>query len=168
MHMNYFELFEIAPTLRPDPAELRKKFFALSRRFHPDYHVQLDADNQQVALETSAVLNKAYNTLSSEQETIQYLLGWKGLLAENEKYALPPDFLMEMMELNEEAADAGDQQAKEKILEKIIQAENEIYAPVQDIIANYREGGTSEKELLQVKDYYFKKKYLERLQQQLL
>mgnify|MGYP006166456751 CR=1 FL=1 len=41
--MNYFELFELAPTLRPDPVELRRKFFTLSRKFHPDYHVQQDA-----------------------------------------------------------------------------------------------------------------------------
>jgi molecular chaperone HscB len=166
--MNYFELFELEPTLKPDPAELRKKFFALSRKFHPDYHIQNDADNQQVALETSAVLNRAYKTLGNEQETIKYLLGWKGLLQENEKYALPPDFLMEMLELNEEAADAGDAAGKEKLREKIKQAEHGIYVPVQNIIENYREGVTSETELMQVKDYYFKKKYLERLQQQLL
>jgi len=166
--MNYFELFELAPTLRPDAAELRKKFFALSRQFHPDYHVQNDTDNQQVALETSAILNKAYKTLSSEQETIKYFLTWKGLLEENEKYELPPDFLMEMLELNEEAADANDEAEKKKLLERIKQAEQEIYEPVEKIIADYREGITSEKELLQVKDYYFKKKYLERLQQQLL
>lgn len=166
--MNYFELFELAPTLRPDPAELRKKYFALSRRFHPDHHIQNDAGKQQVALETSAVLNKAYKTLSNEQETIKYLLTWKGLLQEAEKYELPPDFLMEMLELNEEAAAAGDAAEKKKLAERIKQVEEEIYEPVQNIIQDYREGVTSEKELLQVKDYYFKKKYLERLQQQLL
>lgn len=166
--MNYFELFELAPTLRPDPAELRKKYFALSRRFHPDHHIHNDAGKQQVALETSAVLNKAYKTLSNEQETIKYLLTWKGLLQEAEKYELPPDFLMEMLELNEEAAAAGDAAEKKKIAESIKQVEEEIYEPVQNIIQDYREGVTSEKELLQVKDYYFKKKYLERLQQQLL
>lgn len=166
--MNYFELFELPPTLKPDPAELRKKFFTLSRKFHPDYHIQNDADNQQTALETSAVLNQAYKILSDEQQTIKYMLSWKGLLQENEKYELPPEFLMEMLELNEEAADADDQQSKKKVLEKIKQAEHEIYAPVQNIITDYREGSTSEEELLQVKDYYFKKKYLERLQQQLL
>src|SRR5687767_10466041 len=166
--MNYFELFELPPTLKPDPAELRKKFFALSRKFHPDYHVQHDAGDQQLALENSAILNKAYKTLSNEQETIKYLLTWKGLLQENEKYALPPDFLMEMLELNEEAAEAADGEAKEKLIKKIKKAEQEIYEPVEKIISDYREGHTSEEELLQVKDYYFKKKYLERLQQQLL
>jgi molecular chaperone HscB len=45
--------------------------------------------------------------------------------------------------------------------------EKELYEPVQNIIENYKEGITTQKELLQVKDYYFKKKYLQRLYQQL-
>ena len=45
--------------------------------------------------------------------------------------------------------------------------ENEIYEPVKSIIQNYKEGITSKEELLQVKDYYFKKKYLHRLSHQL-
>ena len=36
---------------------------------------------------------------------------------------------------------------------------------LKNIIENYKEGVTTEEELLQVKEYYFKKKYLERLQQ---
>ena len=41
------------------------------------------------------------------------------------------------------------------------------YKPVKDIIEHYREGITTEKDLLKVKEYYYKKKYLQRIQQQL-
>jgi molecular chaperone HscB len=34
---------------------------------------------------------------------------------------------------------------------------------VEAIITNYQEGITTEKELLQVKEYYFKKKYLDKI-----
>jgi len=43
----------------------------------------------------------------------------------------------------------------------------EIYEPVQQVVENYQEGITTEKELLQVKDYYYQKKYLDRIKQQL-
>ena len=43
----------------------------------------------------------------------------------------------------------------------------EIYEPVKEIVEHYQEGAVSEKELLQVKEYYFKKKYLDRIRQQL-
>ncbi len=75
-----------------------------------------------------------------------------------------------MMEFNEELAEAqleGDNNLKTKLSEQLTQFENEIYEPVANTIENYKEGITTEEELLQVKDYYFKNKYLHRLTQQL-
>ena len=43
--------------------------------------------------------------------------------------------------------------------------QSEIYEPVKEIVEHYQEGVTSEKELLQVKEYYYKKKYLQRIRQ---
>ncbi len=168
--MNYFELFEIPVQLKVDKDLIRKKFFELSRQSHPDYFVNNTNLEQQNALESSASLNKAFKTFSNIQETIKYVLQQKGLLAEEEKYVLPSSFLMEMMEFNEELAEAqleGDNNLKTKLSEQLTQFENEIYEPVANTIENYKEGITTEEELLQVKDYYFKNKYLHRLTQQL-
>jgi molecular chaperone HscB len=167
--MNYFELFQIPVQLKVDKNEIRKKFFELSRASHPDYFVNNPSGEQQTALESSALLNKAFKTFSNADETIKYVLEQKGLLETDEKYALPPSFLMEMMELNEELAEAqtGDAAASAKLEAQIKQLQNELYEPVAGIIENYQEGVTTEKELLQVKEYYFKKKYLLRLQHQL-
>ncbi len=168
--MNYFELFEIPVQLKVDKDLIRKKFFELSRQSHPDYFVNNTNHEQQNALESSASLNKAFKTFSNIQETIKYVLQQKGLLAEEEKYVLPSSFLMEMMEFNEELAEAlleGDNNLKTKLSEQLTQFENEIYEPVANTIENYKEGITTEEELLQVKDYYFKNKYLHRLTQQL-
>ena len=99
--MNYFEVFDIPVQLIIDKAALKKKFFELSRRYHPDYFIQQEPAAQQQALEQSALINKAFKTFTNRDETIKYVLELKGLLTENEKYDLPPEFLMEMMELNE-------------------------------------------------------------------
>jgi len=166
--MNYFEVYDIPVQLLVDKTVFKKKYFELSRRYHPDYFVQQEAATQQQALEQSALINKAYKTFSSRDETIKYVLELKGLLTENEKYDLPPDFLMEMLELNESLAEAQfDPAARAAVLQKVLQTEDELYQPVKGIIENYREGVTTTAELRQVKDYYFKKKYLERLKQQL-
>ena len=50
---------------------------------------------------------------------------------------------------------------------RIAELQSEIYEPVKEIVEHYQEGTTSEKELLQVKEYYYKKKYLDRIRQQL-
>jgi molecular chaperone HscB len=87
-------------------------------------------------------------------------------LQEEEKYKLPSDFLMEMMELNEQLMDAkmeGDETAIGNVKFQISNLKSEIYEPVAKIVADYQEGITSEKELLQVKEYYYKKKYLDRI-----
>jgi hypothetical protein len=44
---------------------------------------------------------KGLKILQDRDQTIKYVLQLKGLLEEEEKYQLPPDFLMEMMEMNE-------------------------------------------------------------------
>jgi molecular chaperone HscB len=168
--MNYFELFGIPVQLVVDKDLIKKRYFELSRQSHPDYFVNADDKAQANALEASALLNKALKTLSNRESTIAYVLQEKGLLEEHEKYTLDPDFLMGMLELNEALAEAAmddDAGAKEQLSQKLAAAEKEIYEPVETIITNYQEGVTTQEELLQVKDYYYKKKYLERLRQQL-
>lgn len=168
--MNYFELFEIPVGFHVDKNALKRKYFELSRKFHPDYFVTDNNEEQKKALETSAQLNKGLKTLSNKDEIIPYLLKEKGMLQEEEKYSLPSSFLMQMMDLNEELAEAGlenNEQAKKEVRQRITDLQHELYKGVKSSIDNYKEGVTAEKELLLVKDYYFKKKYLDRLNQQL-
>jgi molecular chaperone HscB len=168
--MNYFELFEVPVQLKVDKPSVYKKYIELRKQNHPDYFATGNADEQSRSLEISASLNKAWKTFQSPGETIKYVLQLKGLLEEEEKYHLPPGFLMEMMEVNEQLMDAKMDGNSEKIssLSSVISnLSNHIYEPVKEIVERYQEGVTTEKELLQVKDYYFKKKYLNRIKQQL-
>ncbi len=87
-------------------------------------------------------------------------------MQENEKYELPPDFLMEMMELNEMLMEP-DILVVEETETKISQLENQLYQSVQNIIENFIEDRTTDEQLLVVKDYYFKKKYLKRILERL-
>ena len=107
--MTYFELFGIPVQLKVDSNKLSGKFFELSKKYHPDYFVNEDQAAQDNALEKSAMLNKAWKTFQNPDATIKYVLLEKGLLEEEEKYELPPDFLMEVLEINEQLMDADKQ-----------------------------------------------------------
>lgn len=157
--MTHFELFNLPITLKVDTSGLSKKYFELQRKYHPDRFVQATEAEQEETLQVSAQINKAFKTLKDEDETIKYVLQLKGLLEEEEKYQLSSDFLMEVMELNEELEEG----MTNAIQSKIDQLKKELYATVETIITNYQEGISTEKELLQVKEYYFKKKYLDRM-----
>ena len=89
-------------------------------------------------------------------------------IEEEEKYELPPDFLMEVLEINEQLMDIEDHpELKTNLQSALENLQTEIYAPVKEIVEHYQEGITTEKELLQVKAYYYKKKYLLRIRKQL-
>lgn len=157
--MNYFELYGLPVSLMPDQQLVKQRFYELSRKYHPDFFSNASEAEQAEALETSSAVNKAWKIFTNPDETIKYVLQQKGLLEEGEKYDLPADFLMEMMELNEEAAE-GDQT---RIRQQVANIMRDMYEPVKPIVEHYREGVTTREELLQVKAYYFKKKYLNRI-----
>lgn len=164
--MNYFELFDIPVQLKVDRSALSPRYFLLSKKYHPDYFVKGSEEEQATALEKSALLNKAWKTFQNPDETLKYVLLLKGLLEEEEKYELPADFLMEVMEINEQLMDT-ESVSTAQLGTRINDLQTEIYEPVKKIIEGYHEGVTTEKELLEVKDYYYKKKYLDRIRRQL-
>lgn len=126
------------------------------------------SERQADSLEISAQLNRAYKVFRDDDETIKYVLQMKGLLEEEEKYVLPPDFLMEVLEINEQLMDSGDDpKLREKLIHAIEELNSLIYSPVKNIIENYKEGSTTTHDLLKVKEYYYKKKYLLRIKDQL-
>lgn len=153
--MNYFELFELPVTIKIDTSKLAKKFFEQQKKYHPDFFANGTEHEQAEALEISSQLNKALKVLKNEDQTIKYVLQLKGLLVEEEKYQLPPAFLMEMMELNEELGDDSANQVNS--------IEQELRSEVSNIIDNYDDTATATADLLKLKEYYYKKKYLQRI-----
>ena len=153
--MNYFELFELPISIQTDKALLARKYFDLQKKFHPDFFAKGTEYEQAEALEISSQLNKALKVLRDQDQTIKYVLHLKQLLEEEEKYQLPPAFLMEMMDLNEEL--------DENSAKQIQALEDQLYSEVAAIIENYNDATTTQAELLKLKEYYYKKKYLQRI-----
>src|SRR5437868_2117865 len=153
--MNYFELFDIPVSVRVDQTKLAQKYFELQKKFHPDFFAQSTEAEQAEALENSSAANKALKIFKNEDATIKYVLQLKGLLEEEEKYQLPPEFLMEMMDLNEDLSEDSALQ--------IQTLENQLHSEVAPIINFYHDASITYAELMQLKEYYYKKKYLQRI-----
>ena len=157
--MNYFELFELPVSLRVDKSSLARKYFELQKKHHPDFYTNADETDQKDSLEMSATINKGLKVLQQPDETIKYVLQLKGLLEEEEKYQLPPDFLMEMMEMNEKLLEEDPADFRKEVAA----LENELYEEIREIVENYDDSAVTTEDLLKVKAYYFKKKYLHRI-----
>ena len=161
--MNYFDLFGLPIGFQVDTKQLRAAFMEIQRASHPDKFTQANEFEQEEALEKSAIANKAFTLLQNPTAILPYVLEIKGFLEKEEKYALSPDFLMAMMELNEEWMDADDEAAKQNVLSKVKNIENEIFSPIQAYMETSSVDTISQEGMLQIKEYYYKKKYLDRI-----
>jgi molecular chaperone HscB len=160
--MNYFELFRLPIGFQVDAAKLRQAYMEIQRTSHPDKFTQSSIDDQDIALEKSAIANKAFTLLNNKELILPYVLEVMGYMETDEKYALSPDFLMEMMDLNEAWMDADSEAAKSNVTQQVKTIQNAIYTTVKAILEANSIDITKEA-MLQVKEYYYKKKYLDRI-----
>ena len=169
--MNYFELYNIPESFSPDAGEVKKKFYELSRKYHPDRFTMADEARKTEALRMSAMNNDAYKVLNNADAAMAYILKLHGLLEEEEKYNLPPEFLMEMMELNEAISEYEMEPENEDVRTEAttsLQGQMEEWeAEVQPLRAKYEAASPDASLLQQVKDYYFRKKYLLRIKERI-
>lgn len=167
--MNYFEWFGLNISFYPDEQALREAYYRISQKYHPDFFAQAEAEEQKQALEQSTYTNQAFKTLSHPDSRIAYVLELKGLIREGEKPKLDPEFLMEMMDLNESLSEALLSQDQEKIrsLEATIEGlENELKSEMRRLCLAYDEGNSPEAGS-RITQLSYQKKYLRRLRDQL-
>jgi molecular chaperone HscB len=88
-----------------DPQVIERAFFDKSKELHPDRFANAPAAERVAALSRSRALNDAYQTLKKPVPRAEYLLERAGVtIGDNER--LDPTFLMEILELREELAEA--------------------------------------------------------------
>ena len=156
-------MFGLPIGFQVDTKQLRAAFMDIQRASHPDKFTQANEFEQEEALEKSAIANKAFTLLQSPAAILPYVLEIKGFLEAEEKYALSPDFLMEMMDLNEAWMDAEEDSDKQAIIKQVEQIKTAIYAPIQTYMEMDQIDTFSQEAMLQIKSYYYKKKYLDRI-----
>lgn len=160
--MNYFQLFNFPVSPLVDKSLLAQKYFELQKKFHPDFFTQSSDEEKEMALQQSADINKAFAVFKNEEKTIEYFLLLKGFIEAGEKYQLPPDFLMQMMELNETL----DEKDGVTLAAEMAALEKEWYAEIEQLL---QQPGLEENSaaMEKLKAYYYKKKYLKRILERL-
>jgi molecular chaperone HscB len=115
---DYFQLLGIPRSFRQDGDDLRRRYLALNRHAHPDFHTGDTTEAQQLALTVASAVNDAYRTLNDPISRAAYLVELLGGKSSADDRAVPDGFLAEMMTLREELSDAktqGDRQAADKM-----------------------------------------------------
>ena len=108
--MNYFEVFQLPRRLVIDGDELQRRFYALARRTHPDFHQAAPPAERAAVEERAALVNAAYRTLRDPIARADYLVRLEEGRATREGAAdrpkAPPALLAEMFEIQEALAEA--------------------------------------------------------------
>lgn len=69
---NYFELLGVSPDAKP--SDIKKAFYALAKQYHPDrFRGQLNGEVLRLAENLFAAMFRAYETLSRDDDRLQYL-----------------------------------------------------------------------------------------------
>ncbi len=167
--MNYFELFQLPICLTLDAKEVKKRYLKIGREFHPDRYAQASPAEQEKAMQLTSLANTAYATLKNPDKRMGYLLTLMGVMEEGEKYQLPPDFLMEVMEVNEDLMELEmeDDPSGLAAIQKTVNAfEDEMLAELTPYLTHhFKKEDVAELNVL--KEHFFKHRYLLRIKERL-
>ena len=118
--MDYFTLFGLPARYQLDTQALSLRFQDLQRQYHPDKFASGSQAEQHAAVQQSATINQAWQTLRHPLMRAEYLLSLHGFdLASEQHTVRDTAFLMEQLELREEL-DEIEQAKDEARLESFI------------------------------------------------
>ena len=115
---DYFEFFGLERKLVIDADALQRRFYQLSRQWHPDRFSRRPTDEQNKSLEATSLLNDGYRTLKDPLKRAEYLLTQEGFpIGEQRSKDVPPELLEEVFELNMmlEELKSGDESARPQL-----------------------------------------------------
>jgi len=162
--VNYFEFYNIPVSFFPDLAKIKQAYFQKSRESHPDFFTNATEEEQSNALQQSSFNNTAYKILSEFQSRFKYILELENLIDTEQKEQMPPEFLMQMMDFNEEVMDLQIEFDRDKFVKLKLQLETfqkSLEKSIQTLFEAYPQINLEEKK--ELKHYYFKNKYVNRL-----
>ena len=167
--INYFDFYGIPESFHPNVPALKRKFYELSKQYHPDFHATDTDEKQQEILELSTINNKAWQTLSDPAKRLEYILRQRELLVDGAKPALPGDFLMEMMDINERLMEIEDAGQWAEINNEVLAVDDDIKQKLDSLTKDYDELDDTAKEsrLNEILDIYYRQKYLLRIKESL-
>jgi molecular chaperone HscB len=100
--VDYFTCLGLPRRLSIDIGGLERKFYELSRAFHPDFYQNKTETEQEISLANSAMLNTAYRTLKDPFQRAEYLVRLEAGSAKDIRSTPPADLFEEILSLQED------------------------------------------------------------------
>jgi molecular chaperone HscB len=170
---DFYDFFGLDRKLNVDESELQKRFYELSRRWHPDRFSRKSAAEQAHALEATAILNDGYRTLRNPVRRAEYLLKEEGFpIGEQRSKDVPPELLEEVFELNMmlEELKEGDDSARpqlESARQNFVGLRDDVDRELETLFSKYdaaeSQSETAKQALHEIRGVLNRRRYIENL-----
>jgi len=170
---NFFKFFGLEQKLQVDAEALQKRFYELSKQWHPDRFSRKSRNEQAEALEATAVLNDGYRTLRDPVKRAEYLLKEEGFpIGEQRSKDVPPELLEEVFELNMmlEELKSGDSGAREQLTTaqgNFVKLQGEVDRQLENLFAKYDaaevQSETAKQALHEIRGMLNRRRYIDNL-----
>ena len=101
---NFYELFGLPESFEVDVALLSDRYLELQKEIHPDRFASASDQEKRLSMQWTTQANTAFETLKNPLRRAIYLLELRGVTPADNP-VLPPEFLMDQIELREELED---------------------------------------------------------------
>ena len=155
-NQNYFEIFGLPVDYQVDISALATRYRELQKEVHPDNFAASTEQEQRLAMQWSALVNTANETLKSSLSRAIYMLEMKGIEIDHNP-SLPPEFLMQQIELREELEDLEEDDAG---LDKLDEFKMRVNKVVSGLEQDYGASDDDQKSLALVYEMQFLNKLL--------
>ena len=106
---NHFELFGLAPAFALEGEALERSYREIQSKVHPDRFAHAGDAERRASLQWTTRVNEAYRVLKDPVQRAKHLLELNGVdVAFETNTAMPPEFLIQQMELRETLEESKD------------------------------------------------------------
>src|SRR5678815_5772389 len=126
---SHFALFGLPEDFSLDQQMLETAYRDIQSQVHPDRFAHAGDAERRASLQWTTRVNEAYRTLKNPVQRAKHLLELQGVdVAFETNTAMPPEFLMEQMELRERLEEAKDAKALDGLRADLVKAKKALEA----------------------------------------
>ena len=132
---NHFELFGLSPAFGLENEALERSYREIQARVHPDRFAHAGDAERRASLQWTTRVNEAYRSLKDPVQRAKHILELHGVdVAFETNTAMPPEFLMQQMELREALEEAKDASRLDALRSELRRSRSSLEAAIRDAI----------------------------------
>jgi len=132
---NHFDLFGLPPSFSIEGETLERSYRDIQSKVHPDRFAHAGDAERRASLQWTTRVNEAYRTLKDPVQRARHLLELHGVdVAFETNTAMPPEFLVQQMELRETLEDAKDAAALDALRSNLRKQKRQLVESIAEAI----------------------------------